>query len=139
MSPGWWGPWFAHGDWTAWRTFLAALFGLPVPDGGGALLRACTGLTAPPATRASEAYAIIGRRGGKTKIMSLIAAWLAAFEDWRPYLSRGEQAHILLSSKDNEQGAIAFGYLESLFLEHPTLKNLVRDSSAGLLELRNKS
>jgi hypothetical protein len=133
----WWGPWFATGDWTAWRAFLAAAFGLPLPTGAADIFLACSGLCEAPVARAAETYAIVGRRGGKTKIMSLIAAYLAAFEDWRPFLSRGERAHVMLVSKDREQAGIAFSYLESLFLEHPHLKLLVKDSSAGLLELRN--
>jgi hypothetical protein len=136
-SPQWWGPWFATGDWAAWRCFLAAVFGLPIPTDAADVFHACTALQDAPVARAAETYAIVGRRGGKTKIMSLIAAYLAAFEDWRPFLSRGERAHVMLVSKDREQAGIAFSYLESLFLEHPHLKMLVKDSSAGLLELRN--
>jgi hypothetical protein len=124
-SPTWWGPWFTDGDWSAWRAFLAAAFGLPLPEHAGEVLRSCTGLQAAPEARAREVYAIVGRRGGKTKILSLCAAYLAAFVDWRPYLSRGERANVLLVAKDRVQAGIAFQFILSFFLDHPRLKALV--------------
>ena len=48
-----------------------------------------SGRSAPPTGRATEAYADVGRRGGKTRIMSLVAAWLAVFEDWQQFLDPG--------------------------------------------------
>jgi hypothetical protein len=34
---------------------------------------------------------VIGRRGGKSLILALIAAFLSAFYDWSPYLTGGER------------------------------------------------
>ena len=80
-SPHWWGPWFTRGDWSRWQTFLRALFGLPMSEADHAIYCECTGRAERRLDRATEAYADVGRRGGKTRIMSLVAAWLAAFED----------------------------------------------------------
>jgi hypothetical protein len=136
-SPQWWGPWFADGTWAAWRGFLAAVFGLPLPSNAQDLFRACTGLETPPSTMAREVYAIAGRRAGKTRVTSLIAAWLGCFVNWSPYLSRGERAHILLVGKDRDQAGVAFNYIEALIADHPVLKQLIKSSSAGTLELTN--
>jgi phage terminase large subunit-like protein len=138
-SPTWWGPWFSDGDWSAWRAFLAAAFGLPQPKGAADIMAACTGLQDAPEARAREVYAVIGRRGGKTKCLSLIAAYLAAFVDWRPYLSRGERAHILLVAKDRVQAGIAFQYVLSFFADHPRLKHLISDEPhQDQIELKNQ-
>jgi hypothetical protein len=56
-----------------------------------ALYRACTGRTVPPGAPAAYLWLVIGRRGGKSFSMALIAVFLAVFRDWRKYLSPGEQ------------------------------------------------
>ena len=137
-SPDWWGPWFTRGDWSRWQAFLRALFGLPMSDADLAIYAECTGRTEPPAGRARECYANVGRRGGKTRIMALAAAWLAAFEDWTPYLDPGESAYILLIAKDQVQAGIAFGYLQSLLCHHPVLHDLVVGETADSLTLSNR-
>jgi len=87
-----------------------------------------SGRSAPPTGRATEAYADVGRRGGKTRIMSLVAAWLAVFEDWQQFLDPGETAYILVVVKDTTQAGVAFGYLSSLLVNHPILSDLVTGS-----------
>lgn len=138
-APECWGRWFVDGDWRAWKTYLRAVFGLPIPASDLPLYRDCTGRAAPPTDRAAEAYGIVGRRGGKTRIAALCVAWLATFEDWRVFLSRGEKAHVLLVSKDRQQAGVAFSYVQSMFLDHPALKKLVRDSTSDTIELRNQA
>jgi hypothetical protein len=137
-SPAVWGKWFADGDWRAWECFLAAVFGLPLPEGTQDLFSRCTALPAPSGGRAAEAFALVGRRGGKTRIMATIAAWCACFEDWREHLAPGEQAHIILASRDKEQASIGLSYLESLIGDHPALKKLIKSSGDGSIELRNR-
>ena len=72
-------PWLERGDWTAWRAFLAALFGLPMEDAERALYDAHTGRSGPPTEPFSEAALVIGRRGGKSFVLALVAVFLAAF------------------------------------------------------------
>jgi hypothetical protein len=135
----WWGKWFARGDWSKWHTFLRALFAIPPIASDHQIFAECTGREDWPTTRAVEAYATVGRRGGKTRIMSTIAVWMAAFEvDWREYLDPGEYAHILLLAKDTTQATVAFGYLASLFLDHPILRKMVRNDTADSLTLSNR-
>lgn len=133
--PEWWSLWFARGDWSAWRSFLAATFALPMDDAALAIYRDCTGRNDPPTTPAKEAWAICGRRGGKTRIMATVAAWLAAFVDWRPHLSPGEVATIMLIAANRQQARTAMRYLRSLFLDHPTLAQLVERENPETLEL----
>jgi hypothetical protein len=134
-DPAWWGPWFTRGDWRAWRSFFSATFALPMDDEAFAIYRECTGRTAPPLEPATEAWAICGRRGGKTRLMATAAAWLAAFIDWRPHLAPGEVATVMLIAKDRKQARTAFRYLRSLFMEHPQLAQLVTRETDEQLEL----
>jgi hypothetical protein len=138
-SPDWWARWFARGDWSKWHTFLRALFAIPPIANDRQIFLECTGREDWPTVRGTEAYAAVGRRGGKTRIMSTSAAWMAAFEvDWRAYLDPGEYAHVLLLAKDVTQAAVAFGYLASLFLDHPILRKMVRNDTADAITLSNR-
>jgi hypothetical protein len=77
-------------SWSAWVVFLKAVFGIAMAQTELDLYRQCTGREAPPPDGAKESYAIVGRRGGKSRIVSLAAVYIAAFCDFREYLSPGE-------------------------------------------------
>jgi hypothetical protein len=132
-NPRWWGKWFARGDWSAWRSFLSALFGLPLEGDALATFAECTGRAQVPTRQAAEAWAICGRRAGKTRVMSTVAAWLACFHDWRPYLAPGEKASVMLIAQDRKAARVALRFLRSLITSHPALKQLVvRETEEGI-------
>ena len=59
-------PWFrTGGDWTPWRAFLCALYGLPMTPEELECFRYCTGRRSPPTEPASEVWLIAGRRAVK--------------------------------------------------------------------------
>src|SRR5438067_10124963 len=70
---------FNHDTWAAWRTFLAALFGLPLTEAQRQQFKQCTGREQSPDDGSNEAWLIIGRRGGKSFTLALIAVYLACF------------------------------------------------------------
>jgi len=98
-------------SWKPWRALLAAAFGLSLDQDQLALYRACTGRTVPPGAPAAYLWLVIGRRGGKSFVMALIAVFLAVFKDWRKYLSPGERAIVLLVAADREQAKILQNWL----------------------------
>jgi hypothetical protein len=134
-SEWWWGRWFDRGDWTAWRAFLAALFALPLEGEALATYRECTGRTTAPTEPAREAWAICGRRAGKTRTMATVAAWLACFVDWRPWLAPGEKATIQVIAQDRKAARVALRYLRSLIVQHPLLKQLVEREGVSEIAL----
>lgn len=73
---------FAAPTWGAWRAFLAILFGLQLDPAALEVYRRHTGRDVPPTAPASEAFAIVGRRGGKSRVAALVAVWLACFRDY---------------------------------------------------------
>jgi hypothetical protein len=79
---------FRGGTWDAWRTFLAALFALPLTPEQLEVYQRHTGRSAPPTEPAQEAWLVCGRRAGKSLILATIAVFLAAFCDWRPSSGR---------------------------------------------------
>ena len=91
-------------SWRPWRALLAAAFGLPLDPYQAELFRQCTGRAEAPTAPASYLWLVIGRRGGKSFAMALIAVFLAAFKDWRKYLSPGERAIVLVGCGRSRAG-----------------------------------
>ena len=122
-------------SWKPWRAFLAAAFGLAMDDDAAGLSRQCTGRAELPATPFQFAWLVIGRRGGKSFTMALIAVFLAAFKDWRKYLSPGERAIILLVAADREQAKILHRYIQGI-LSAPLLATLVENVTVDSVDLK---
>lgn len=87
--------------WAAWIAFLCALFGLPMTPEQLAIYRECTGRSDQPTEAAKEAWLVCGRRSGKSFTLALVAVFLAAFKDWRPYLGPGEVGTITVIAAES--------------------------------------
>jgi hypothetical protein len=133
--PRWWGEWFKRGDWRPWRAALASMFALPLDEEALAIFQKHTGRTEPPIEQVREAWYVCGRRAGKTRVMSTVAAWVACFLDWRPFLAPGERATIMILASDRAQARVAMRYLRSLITQHPLLKQLVEREGRERIEL----
>ena len=125
-------------SWGAWRVFLKALFALPMTEEELEIYRQCTGRTNPPTEPLTEAWLPTGRRGGKSRILALIATYLACFKDYRPFLSPGETATVQILAADRKQARSIFKYAKGLILETPLLEPLLEDETSETLTLRNR-
>ena len=123
------GPWFnrAVGEdtWVAWMAFIRALFGLgqTAKVREQRIFRECTGRDAIPTGNKSvdEAWLIVGRRGGKSLILALIAVWLALFRDWSEYLTPGEYGTVMVIAADRKQARTLFRYIQAFIDNIPAL------------------
>ena len=91
-------------SWAAWRSLPAACFGLPMTDEQRACYREHTGRQTPTTRPAREAWLIVGRRGGKSRIAALVAVYLACFRDYRPVLAPGERGTLPIIAADRRIG-----------------------------------
>lgn len=124
--------------WRAWEVYLRALFGLGIEgEGDLKLLRDCTGLDAVSESPARESFVIAGRRSGKSFISSVIAVFLAAFKDWRPYLAAGEKGYIFVIANDRSQARIIKDYVGGILDSTPVLKAMVENNLKESIELKN--
>ena len=69
---------FAAESWSRWRVFLTGLFGLPMAPEQLEIFKHHTGRSTAPDKPSRYATLIVGRRGGKTRSLALIATYLAA-------------------------------------------------------------
>lgn len=131
-------PFFRRPDsWIAWRAFIAAAFGLPMSRDELAIYRACTGRKDAPTQQMRELVLVIGRRGGKSRVLGLIAVWLACFHDYRQYLDEGELGVVQVLAADKEQARVILRYVKGFIKKVPMLARMIeRDTNVGL-ELSN--
>ena len=134
---------FAHAfqnaaSWSSWRTFLACLFGLPLSEEQRELFKQCTGRQKPTADECNEAWLVIGRRGGKSFTLPLIAVFLASFRDWRPYLGPGERATVMIIAADRKQARVIMRYVNGLLHSAPMLLRTVIGKTMDRIDLTNR-
>src|SRR5215510_8052333 len=108
--------------WQAWIVWLKAVFGLPMDEGEAELFTRCTGRSLSRDNGFKESYAIVGRRGGKSRIVSFAAAFIAWFYDFRQYLAPGETGMVLILARDREQSKVVFSYIAGILDSVPALK-----------------
>jgi len=123
--------------WEAWLSFICAFFGLkPANRQQKKVFKKCAGGRKWPEKAVSEAWVIVGRRGGKSTIVALIAAFLAAFREY-PTLASGEVGHVLIVSVTKAQANIIKRYLSGIFNKNTFLKSLVVRETQTEIELSN--
>lgn len=134
------GKWFRGMSWAAWRIAIAALFGHPAPDEGislAGLFAKCTGRTVWPTRAAREGWFIVGRRGGKTRIMALVAVFIAAV--LAPLLAGrfapGEIPLVMLLAADRRQARVLVRYIKAMLQSVPMLRALIARETADGVEL----
>jgi hypothetical protein len=137
-DPNLFGRFFKGESWKAWRSFLAALFAEPARDDEIALYRACTGRAAWPTSAFSEAAVVVGRRGGKSRILALIAVYLATMRDYSPYLAPGEVATIAVLAADRSQARVIFRFVTGLLKAVPLMQPMITGGDSETIALSNR-
>jgi hypothetical protein len=127
-----------QGDsWFAWRALLFASMGEALTDEERALFQQLTGREHEPDRRIEEFIGVIGRRGGKSRAISVIATYVAAFVP-HPMLAPGERGIVLCIAPDLEQAKIVLDYVEANFRQSPILCQLIESRTQRSLKLTNR-
>lgn len=118
--------WFRDSvSFACWCVLLSALFGLSLDPAQLEIFRQCTGRAAPSVSGYIEAWLIVGRRGGKSLILALIAVYLAVFKVWSDRLVPGERGTVLVIAADRRQARVIFRYVTALITETPMIAAMV--------------
>jgi hypothetical protein len=121
----------------AWRALYRAIFGLPMDDAEADLFRQCTGRQELPVAQFRNVHLVCGRRSGKSFSMALLAVFLAAFKDWRRFLSPGERAVVQIVASDRDQSKVVKSYCEGILENSKLLSQLIVSKTADSIELAN--
>jgi hypothetical protein len=131
-------PWFKdRATWATWFVFLKTLFALHMSADEQAVYQKCTGRVTPPAAPATEAWLVVGRRGGKSFIVAIIAVFLACFRDYSARLSPGERGTVMITASDRKQARVIFRYVRALLKGVPMLSNLIERMDSESIDLSN--
>ena len=120
--------------WHAWRSLLLAAMGEPLTKDELKTFTKFTGRTNPPSQRIDELWCCIGRRGGKSRAMAVLAVYLAGLCDYAK-LARGETGIVLLIAPDKKQAKVLLDYAEGTLESTPLMKQLILSRTAEELTL----
>ena len=121
--------------WHTWRAVLKAAFGLELNREQAHAFASVAGSRQPPAERVRELWCIVGRRGGKSKVATAIAVYLAVFVQHR--LSAGERGLVLCLAASTEQARVVFGYAKAFLTESPVLRQEIDEITRSEIRLLN--
>ena len=99
---------------------------------------ACTGRAKPPGAPFTEAALIVGRRGGKSRILALVAVYLAVFRDYVPHLAAGELATIAVLAANRSQARSIFRFVSGLLKGVPLFARMILDENTEAITLSNR-
>ncbi len=82
---------------------------------------------------------MFGRRGGKTRAIAVLAAYLATLGDYSDVLlAPGERTSLPTMSASVWQARKCFQHLDGIFSSVPALKRLVTNQTADTIELSTR-
>jgi len=137
-SPAYFGGQLSCDTWRSWRIVLIAIAGEQLTRAERVVFKALTGRGREPREPVSEFWAVIGRRGGKSLAMAVLAAYLAACVDHRRALAPGERGVIPILATSTEQARSSFDFVEGVLLASPHLYELVGSMTSDTIALKTR-
>jgi hypothetical protein len=121
--------------WQTWRVILKAAFGTTLNREEARAFASVAGSRAPPTKRVRELWAIVGRRGGKSRMAAALAVYIACFQQHR--LAKGEVGMVLCLAASQDQAKIVFRYVLAFLESSPILQQEVVNVTRSEITLRN--
>ena len=125
-------------SWAGWRAILLAIMGEPLEPAELEVFRAITGRDASPVEPVREFWGVIGRRGGKSRAMGTLAAFLAGCVDHRGVLAPGQRGRLPVIASSKDQADEVFNYVRGAFEQSSALRGLVDGETDRTLSLRTR-
>jgi hypothetical protein len=121
--------------WKPWRAYLKAVHALPMDAEELAIYRRHTERDAPPTDAVGESWMAVGRRGGKSRISSVVGVHRGVGFD-TSHLAPGETAVVMVLAGDRDQAKVVFRYMKGLFAL-PEFAPFVHRTLRDRIELKN--
>jgi hypothetical protein len=123
-------------SWRTWRIMLMCIMGEELTEDELATYTALTGRLTSPDKPVAEAVLAVGRRGGKSRALSVLTAYIAALCQ-HPNLAKGEKAVALMVAGDRDQATVDLDYASAVIGESPVLDQMIVSRVADELMLSN--
>lgn len=124
-------------SWAAWRTILIGAMGEPLTESERVRFKDLTARDREPERPVEELVLVVGRRGGKSRAISVLATYIAALIDHSSTLVRGERGVLLVVAQDQRQADVCLDYVDANFQSSPVLRQLVEARTQRTLRLTN--
>jgi len=123
--------------WAAWNPFLKAIYGIPMDDWELAVFQKHTGLKTPPKKGIREAYAICGRRSGKSRTLAELVVYeaLVNAKIHKKKLAAGELGIIAIISVDRAQSQTMMRYIRGILMSNPILEQYIVEDLKESIEV----
>ena len=126
-------PLLRRDTWNPWKAALRALFGLSLSDSDLNIYRDCTGRREPTREPVREGWFIVGRRGGKSYVMALLAVYLSTVRRYE--LAPGERGVLMVIAQDRRQARVVRRYVGALLRNVPMLRSLIHHETKETVQL----
>ena len=97
--------------------------GLELTDEERAIFARVAGNRAPPSNRVRELWAVVGRRGGKSRMAAALAIFQGCFV--KHDLAAGETGFVLVLAASRDQARVVFSYIQAFLESSPVLRQEV--------------
>ena len=131
-SEGYFGRLLSGDSWRAWRVLLIAIVGEELTADERTIFESLTGRPTEPAEPVEEFWA---RRGGKTRSMAALAAYIAGCVDHRNTLAPGERGVLPIMAASTVQATQAFNFVSGIFSSAANLKGLLENETNDTISL----
>jgi hypothetical protein len=121
-------------SWQTWRIVLKAAFALPLSDEERKVFAAIAGDRGLPKQRVRELWAVVARRGGKSRTAAAAGCYLACFMPRN--LAPGEVGEVTIIAATREQANVVFKYVVGFLQESPVLCQEIEGLTATEVRLR---
>lgn len=122
--------------WATWIAVLKAAFGIELNLQERRAFEVVAGGRTPPKVKVRELIAIVGRRGGKSRVAAAVATYIATCIDHTEKLSPGEPGVILVLAASRAQAGVVFAYVRAFLESSPILRGQIETVTAEEIKLR---
>lgn len=123
-----------HATFTNWLAVLRSAYALPMSNDDRAVFAQVAGGREPPPQRVDELWAVVGRRGGKSRVAAALAVHAACFLPHQ--LAFGEIGEVAIVAASRSQAAIVFQYVRGFLEASPILRREIESFTADEVRLR---
>jgi len=121
--------------WRAWRILLMACMGEELTPAELKVFEELTGRSVAPSKMVSEACFVIGRRGGKSRALAVLAVYLSCLCDHR--VDAGETAITLIIAMDRDQASVCLSYALAAIEQSVALRSQIKSKTSDAITLTN--
>jgi hypothetical protein len=123
--------------WRPWRILLIAIMGEELDDEERVVFKDLTCREHEPGAPVEEFWAVVGRRGGKSRAIATLLVYLALLRDHTDKLVTGERPVALCLAQTAKQATVVLNYCRRIIEGNKLFAGEISNRTAEVLSLKN--